>query len=184
MRHLIIIIILVLQSFATVGQVNNWLLINDSAIKNTANYWSAYCKILKSSKPISKRQIKIDNSLINLANKIYNSISTLDEIKKLSKQYSNKSFSVSQKDSIESFDFRPYAEGNFRFYFEGKSVNNKLLSIKFSFGTTTKTGCQNPQECCLQNFDFIYVRDKFLNKINFPLPLKSNLSDLVIEKIK
>jgi hypothetical protein len=183
MRHFINLIALVLLNLTAAGQVNSCFNANDSAIKKTFDYWSGHCKTLRSSRAISKKQIKIDSSLISLANKIYNHILTLEEIKKLSKKFSNKRFTVSKKDSIESFDFRPYTEGNLRFYFEGKSVNNKLLSVKFSIGTNTKTGCENPQECCLQYFDFIYIRDNFLNQINFPLPLKSYLSDLVIEKL-
>jgi hypothetical protein len=184
MRDFIIIIVLVLHSLTTAGQVNTCFTANDSAIKKVVDYFSEYCKTLKSSKAISKKQIKIDRSLISLANQIYNHVLTLEEIKKISKKFSNKEFTVSKKDSIESFYLRPYTEGNLRFSFEGNSVNNKLVSVKFSLGTNTKTGCENPPECCLQYFDFIYVRDNFLNQINFPLPLKSYLSDLVIETLK
>jgi hypothetical protein len=169
-------------SITTVGQTHSWFWSNDSVINRTAIHFSDYCKNLKSSSEVSKAKMSIDNSLILLTNKLYNSVSTLDEIRKLAKHFPKSRFSVEVKDSLQSFHFIPDANGNLKFYFEGISVNNILVRLRITFGTNTKTGCQDSQECCLQYFDFIYVKDKFLQQIEFPLSLKPFDSEIIIEK--
>lgn len=76
------------------------------------------------------------------------------------------------RDSLTTIHFYPYTNGNLRLIYDGIFRQNKLIRLKIQIATNTKLCCKVPDEPDIQFFDPIYIRDRFIKKINFPFSYK------------
>lgn len=83
MKYFILIYLFTVQNPKSFGQKNIWFKQNDSAISKTFKYWSEVCKDFSSNTLFSTKELNNDVVLIKLANKLYNNIYTVAELKKL-----------------------------------------------------------------------------------------------------
>ena len=105
----------------------------------------------------------------------------MDKLKIITQRFRRKRFEVLEKDGLVIIEFRPYSNGNIRLLYRGTFNNNQAITQSIFPGTESKVNCANPLSASIQYFDVVYIRDYFLNKLDFPFLIQPMTLDYEIK---
>ena len=176
-------LILVFQLLFTVcnGQTSYYKQ-NDSTVSELYKHFSI-CQTLKSSRPIDKKKVDIDRSVVRFCNDLYNGAFTKRDletlIKKFTKTIHDQTLTSRKSDSLEEIAFTLYSNGNLQVSYSAVLIKDSIISFKIFIGTNTQVDC-NASGNTVQYFDFVYLKSYFLKEIDFPLLLKPLTAEMIL----
>jgi hypothetical protein len=157
---------------------------NDSVVTKLYNHFSS-CQTLASSRQFNETILRIDRSVVNMSNDLYNNVFTKKQLQDLSKKYSETIYGqtlyTKEVGDTEKIFFTPYFNGNLIIFYHADIVKDSIVSFEMGFSTNSKVDC-NTSGNIVHYFDFLYINKYFLKNIDFPLFVEPWTADVIISR--
>ena len=172
-----LVIILILGLTKSVGQTRHSDH-NQSLIDTEKKYVQQFCSNFGSSKHISKKRIKYDKYRIAFLNSFYNLDLTQKEIHdQMDKFYRHKwGFDTIKLGAVTKYETRIYSEGNLEMFISFSTYEEKIVFKRIYFRTKTLTGCIQPYQYGISQYDFNYLESTIIPIADFPFSYCRNCS--------
>lgn len=172
-----LVIILILGLTKSVGQTRHSDH-NQSLIDTGKKYIQQFCSNFGSSKHNSKKRIKYDKYRIAFLNLFYNLDFTQKEIHdQMDKFYRHKwGFDTIKLGAVTKYETRIYSEGNLEMFISFSTYEGKIVFKRIYFRTKTLTGCIQPYQYGISQYDFNYLESTIIPIADFPFSYCRNCS--------
>jgi len=173
MRYLatfILLTVLVFISNYSFSQTD-FLKVNQQKIDSIKSLYDPACKLILSSKQISRKKIKYDKKLFLLMNDVYSKNLTQKEVYiQISKIKKGKwDFDSTNLGGTILYETRLPANGNLSLTISFATFENKIVYKQISFSTGSRTDCSDPVNYSISTQDLNYLATICIPHLNIPL---------------